>query len=138
VTFGWLTKRALPDELVDSWLVALRSDADVRRDLRRYAAGARKHQMIDICRRLPSVKVPTLIVWTPEDRIQQPEHGKRLAALIPGSRLKLVADSYTLIMRDQPDRLAELIDDFVGLGSEQHRRAAGPNRASRSDEPVGG
>ena len=52
VTFGWLTKRALPDELVDSWLVALQSDAGLRRDLRRYAAGARKRHMIDICRRL--------------------------------------------------------------------------------------
>jgi pimeloyl-ACP methyl ester carboxylesterase len=94
VTFGWLTKRALPDELVDSWLVALRSDAGVRRDLRRYATGARKRHMIDICRRLPWVNVPTLVVWTPEDRISRPEHGERLAALIPGSRLELVADSY--------------------------------------------
>ena len=135
VTFGWLTKRALPDELVDSWLVALQSDAGLRRDLRRYAAGARKRHMIDICRRLPWVKVPTLIVWTPEDRIQRPEHGKRLAALIPGSRLELVANSYTLIMRDRPDRLAQLIDEFLGSGTEQHRRAAGPNSASRSEQP---
>ena len=79
--------------------------------------------------------MPTLIVWTPEDRIQRPEHGKRLAALIPGSRLELVANSYTLIMRDQPDRLAQLIDEFLGSGTEPHRRAAGPNSASRSEQP---
>jgi hypothetical protein len=62
-------------------------------------------------------------------------HGKRLAALIPGNRLELVADSYTLIMRDQPDRLAQPIDEFLGSGIEQHRRAAGPNSASRSEQP---
>ena len=28
-----------------------------------------------ICERLGEVNVPTLVIWTPEDRIQRPEHG---------------------------------------------------------------
>jgi pimeloyl-ACP methyl ester carboxylesterase len=75
VTFGWLSKRPLPDDLVEEWLQLLRSNAAVRRDLRRYAAGARRRQMTSICERLGEVNVPTLVIWTPEDRIQRPEHG---------------------------------------------------------------
>lgn len=113
MTFGWLSKRPLPDDLVDGWLRPLRSNAAVRRDLRRYAAGARRRHMTSICERLRAVKVPTLVVWTPEDRIQRVEHGARLAKAIPGAQLKQIDDSYTLMMRDQPDRLAWLLRDFI-------------------------
>jgi pimeloyl-ACP methyl ester carboxylesterase len=47
--------------------------------------------MTSICERLRAVKVPTLVVWTPEDRIQRVEHGARLAKAIPGAQLKLSA-----------------------------------------------
>ena len=113
VTFGWLSKRPLPDDLVEEWLEPLRRDAAVRRDLRRYAAGARRRHMTSICERLGEVRVPTLVVWTPEDRIQRVEHGARLAETIPGAQLKQIDDSYTLMMRDQPDRLAWLLRDFI-------------------------
>ncbi len=43
-----------------------------------------------------------------------PEHGGRLAALLPGGRLVEVEDSYTLIPLDQPARLAEIIREFTG------------------------
>ena len=113
VTFGWLSKRPLPDDLVEEWLRPLGSNAAVRRDLRRYAAGAFRRQMRSICERLSGVNVPTLVIWTPEDRIQRPEHGARLAEAIPDARLEQIGDSYTLIMRDQPDRLAQLVRDFI-------------------------
>jgi pimeloyl-ACP methyl ester carboxylesterase len=113
VTFGWLSKRPLPEDLVDGWLLPLRHDAAVRRDLRRYAAGARRRHMSSICERLGAVSAPTLVVWTPEDRIQRVEHGTRLAEAIPGAQLKQINDSYTLMMRDQPDRLAWLLRDFI-------------------------
>ncbi len=127
VAFGWLTKRRLPDRLVDRWLAPLQSDPEVRRDLRRYLLESRRSQMIDICRQLSSVDLPTLVIWTPEDRIQRPDHGRRLAALIRGSRLEQVRDSYTLIMQDQPERLAALIDDFAGAGR--------PERPTRISNP---
>lgn len=113
LTFGWLSKRPLPDDLVSEWLVPLQHDSGVRRDLRKYAAGARRRHLQDICDRLPLVRVPTLVVWTPEDRIQVPDHGARIARAIPGASLKLIDDSRTLVMRDQPDVLAELLATFV-------------------------
>jgi pimeloyl-ACP methyl ester carboxylesterase len=85
----------------------------VRRDLRKYAAGARRHQMLRVCERLSSFDRPALVVWTPEDRVQRPGHGRRLAELLPAARLVEIPDSYTLIMRDQPVAFARVIREFV-------------------------
>ncbi len=113
VAFGWMAKRPLPDELLDSWLEPLQTQRGVRRDLRRYAVGARRRQMIEVCERLRGFTRPSLVVWTPEDRVQRPEHGRRLAALLPDARLVEIPDSYTLIMRDQPAAFARAVRDFV-------------------------
>jgi pimeloyl-ACP methyl ester carboxylesterase len=53
------------------------------------------------------------VIWTPEDRIMPPDHGRRLAELLPNARLVEVADSYTLIQRDQPVEFARLVREFV-------------------------
>ena len=53
------------------------------------------------------------MVWTPEDRVQRPEHGRRLAELLPDARLVEIQDSYTLVMRDQPRAFAHAIREFV-------------------------
>jgi pimeloyl-ACP methyl ester carboxylesterase len=113
IAFGWMSKRPLPDELLDRWLEPLQTQRGVRRDLRRYATSARRRQMIEACERLGAFERPALVVWTPEDRVQRPEHGRRLAALLPDARLVEIADSYTLIMRDQPEAFARAVADFV-------------------------
>jgi len=118
VALGWMSKRPLPDELVDRWLVPAQTQRGVRRDLRKYAASARRGQMLEVCERLRSFDRPALVVWTPEDRVQRPEHGRRLAELLPDARLVEIPDSYTLIMRDQPLAFAEAIRRFV---REAHR-----------------
>ena len=74
---------------------------------------ARRGEMVEVCERLRSFSRPTLVVWTPEDRVQRPEHGRRLAALLPDARLVEIRDSYTLIMRDQPRSFASAIREFV-------------------------
>jgi pimeloyl-ACP methyl ester carboxylesterase len=113
IGFGWLSKRPLPDELLDSWLEPLQTRVEIRRDLRKYALSARRRQMVEACERLRTFDRPTLVVWTPEDRVQRPEHGRRLAELIPGARLVEIEDSYTLIMRDQPEAFARAIREFT-------------------------
>jgi pimeloyl-ACP methyl ester carboxylesterase len=111
--FGWMAKRPLPKELVEGWLRPLQTQRGVRRDLGRYARGARRAQLLEVCERLRGFARPTLVVWTPEDRVQRPEHGRRLAELLPDARLVQIADSYTLIMRDQPQAFARAIAQFV-------------------------
>jgi pimeloyl-ACP methyl ester carboxylesterase len=113
ITFGWMSKRPLPNELLDRWLQPLRTQRGVRRDLSRYGSGARRRQMVEVCERLRSFDRPALIVWTPEDKVARPEHGRRFAELLPDARLVEIADSYTLIMRDQPVAFARAIREFV-------------------------
>ncbi|HWF31254.1 MAG TPA: alpha/beta hydrolase [Solirubrobacteraceae bacterium] len=113
IAFGWMAKHPLPAELLDRWLEPLQTQAAVRRDFRKYVTSGRRRQMVDVCERLRSFTRPALVVWTPEDKVQRPEHGKRFAALLPDARLVEVADSYTLIMRDQPHAFARAIREFV-------------------------
>src|SRR5215831_5899977 len=111
--FGWMAKRPLPDDLFDEWLVPVQTQRDIRRDLRKYASGARRQEMLEVCERLASFDRPALVVWTPEDRVQRPEHGQRFTALLADARLVEIPDSYTLIMRDQPAAFASAIREFV-------------------------
>jgi pimeloyl-ACP methyl ester carboxylesterase len=113
IAFGWMSKRPLPDELLDRWLLPLQTQRGVRRDLRKYVTGGRRRQMVEVCERLRDFKRPALVVWTPEDKVQRPEHGRRLAALLGDSRLVEVPDSYTLIMRDQPAAFVHAIREFM-------------------------
>jgi pimeloyl-ACP methyl ester carboxylesterase len=113
IAFGWMAKRRLPDELIDRWLAPLQAQGAVRRDLRKYVTGGRRRQMVEVCERLRDFTRPTLVVWTPEDKVQRPEHGRRFAALLPDAKLVEIADSYTLVMRDQPSQFAEAIREFV-------------------------
>jgi pimeloyl-ACP methyl ester carboxylesterase len=113
IAFGWMAKHPLPDELLDRWFAPLQRQRAVRRDLRRYVTGGRRRQMVEVCERLRAFTRPALVVWTPEDKVQRPEHGRRFAALLGDSRLVEIADSYTLIMRDQPQQFARAIREFV-------------------------
>jgi pimeloyl-ACP methyl ester carboxylesterase len=115
---GWMAKRPLPDALVISWFRPLQTDPGVRRDLARYARGARRRQMLDVCARLPAFDRPVLVIWTPEDRVQRPEHGRRLASILPNAHLVEITDSYTLIMRDRPEAFAGAVREFMRATTE--------------------
>jgi pimeloyl-ACP methyl ester carboxylesterase len=65
--------------------------------------------VVEAAQQLPSFDRPALVVWATQDRVMPPEHGRRLAELLPQGRLAEIADSYTLIPLDQPARLAEVM-----------------------------
>ena len=56
---------------------------------------------------------PTLVLWASEDRVMPPEHGRRLAAIVPGARHVEIADGYTLLPLDQPEAVADNIASFA-------------------------
>jgi pimeloyl-ACP methyl ester carboxylesterase len=73
--------------------------------------GAHRHAMrADADLSLPGI---ARLVWASEDRVMPPEHGRRLAEVLPQGRLVEVADSYTLIPLDQPIKLARVIREFT-------------------------
>jgi pimeloyl-ACP methyl ester carboxylesterase len=113
VAFGWLTKRG--DAATARWLQPVLTQSGIRKDTVRmlHAAYADQRLLLRAAEQLPAFDRPALIIWAAEDRVMPPEHGKRLARLLPQGQLAEIDDSYTLIPLDQPARLAQLIAEFT-------------------------
>jgi pimeloyl-ACP methyl ester carboxylesterase len=117
LSFGWLTKRG--DEATKRWMSAVLKERSVRRDTVRVlrAIGRERGVLLEAADCLPRFERPALVVWAKEDRVMPPEHGRRLADMLPQARLVEIADSYTLIPLDQPRRLARAIREFLAAES---------------------
>ena len=111
IAFGWLTKRG--DAVTAGWIKPVLTSSAIRRDTVRMLRAIDGRAVAEASAALPSFHRPALVVWAAEDRVMPPEHGRRLADLLPDSRLVEVADSYTLVPLDQPASLAVAIRDFV-------------------------
>ena len=113
IAFGWLTKRG--DAATARWMRPVLTQPEIRRDTVRMlrAAGADKRLLLAAAERLPGFERPALVVWARGDRVMPPEHGSRLAGLLPRGQLTEVDDSYTLIPLDQPATLAHIIRGFI-------------------------
>lgn len=112
--WGWMCKHGVPHEVMDRWFAPAQRDAGVRRDLRTFALSTpSKGELRGLAERLRGFDRPVLVVWASEDRLMQREHGAALAELFPRGQLVEVADSYTLVPEDQPERLAEELRHFV-------------------------
>jgi pimeloyl-ACP methyl ester carboxylesterase len=113
LTFGWMAKRPIPQQLLDAWLRPLQSSRGVRRDLTKFIRTSTREDMLAAAERLRSFDRPALVVWAPEDRVNPPGHGQRWADLLPQGRLLEIPDSYTLMPLDQPGELARAIREFI-------------------------
>jgi pimeloyl-ACP methyl ester carboxylesterase len=113
IAYGWTAKHGIPDEITEQWVTPALTDANVRRDIAKVAKGIDPAVTLDAATKLARFDKPALIVWAEDDKFFPVDHGRRLAAIIPGARFELVADSYAFIPEDQPERLAELLEGFV-------------------------
>ncbi|MEV8567560.1 alpha/beta hydrolase [Streptomyces sp. NPDC051322] len=113
VGVGALTKRPVPDEIVDGWLHPLLTDPAIRADFRRYTLGVRKSELLEAADGLRKFDKPALVVWATEDRMMPRAHGRRLAELLPQGRLVEIDDSRTLIAEDQPEQLTLTLREFI-------------------------
>ncbi|NUW42203.1 alpha/beta fold hydrolase [Nonomuraea rhodomycinica] len=112
--WGWMSKRPVPDEVMDGWFRPAATDPAIRRDLAAYIRSTpAKEVLLDWAERMRGFDRPVLVVWAPEDRLMPREHGRELAALFPDARLVEIADSYTLIPEDRPEALVEALRDFL-------------------------
>ncbi|MFF4245816.1 alpha/beta fold hydrolase [Streptomyces sp. NPDC001822] len=116
VTWGRMSKRPVPHEVMDGWFRPLWTSAAIRRDLRAYVLGVPPgDELLRWADALRTFDRPALVVWASEDRVMPPAHGRRLAEMLPRGELVEIADSFTLIPEDQPQRLSEAIRAFVPL-----------------------
>ena len=113
IAFGRLTKRG--DRTTARWIRPILEVPGIARDtvevLR--AAFADKQLLIRAAEDLTTFDRPALVVWATEDQVMPPDHGRRLAALLPRGSLVEVPDSYTLIPLDQPGHLATILREFA-------------------------
>lgn len=63
--------------------------------------------------RYPELDFPVLVVWGQEDTWIPADRAHRLAELIPGSRLELIAGAGHLVQLDQPVALATTLHDWL-------------------------
>ncbi len=122
ITYGHLSKRPVPREVMDRWFGPVTSQRNVRRDLRKYVLSAAqgRRELLVAAEVLRSFERPALVVWAEEDRLMPIEHGPRLAELLPQGRLVKIADSRTLISEDQPAQLTAHMREF--LTTDTHSR----------------
>jgi pimeloyl-ACP methyl ester carboxylesterase len=124
-TFGRMAKRPIPAGVLESWTRGARSSAAVRRDVSRYMRTTDYGVLLQIEDGLRAFDRPALVAWAAEDRVMPPEHGRRLAALLPRARHVEIPDSFTLIPLDNPRALVAELRAFLREteGSGRHAHA---------------
>jgi pimeloyl-ACP methyl ester carboxylesterase len=113
LAYGWLTKRPVPDEVLDGWVRPFLADRGVRRDARRFLAAIDPDVLLDNTPRLAGFDRPVLLAWAPDDPFFPVDHAHRLAAIFPDARVAEIADARAFVSLDQPDRVAELLSEFA-------------------------
>jgi len=124
-TYGLLAEKELSPELVASW-VAAGMDSQIRRDTRKLLTGAHKRQTLAAAEKLKGFDRPALLTWGADDRFFTLGDAERLQQTIPDCRLEVIADARTFSPMDQPERIGELIAEFV-RGRAQTPAAGGMN-----------
>jgi 3-oxoadipate enol-lactonase len=64
-------------------------------------------------RRLPSIKVPTLVVHGADDYLIPPRNGQVVAWRIPGARFELIPDAGHVFITDQPEATIRYLLGFL-------------------------
>jgi 3-oxoadipate enol-lactonase len=77
-----------------------------------YAGCCEAIAAMDLTGYLGSVQAPTLVISAAEDPSIPPEHGRRIAELIPGARFELVEDARHIASIEQADLITGLIQEF--------------------------
>ena len=113
IGFGWLSKRGIPDEAIDDALGTYFGNKAVRRDTEKFVRKVSKKDTLAAAERLRDFDRPALLAWAREDKFFKVKLAERLLERLPNGRLELIDDSYTFVPIDQPERLAELIREFV-------------------------
>jgi pimeloyl-ACP methyl ester carboxylesterase len=113
IAYGWATHKPIEPRIMESYTRPVRVSAGVRADLARVLRQARKSDMQAASRSVTAFDRPALVAWAADDRFFPVEHGRALADLLPRARFELVENSRTFIPEDQPERLVELILEFL-------------------------
>jgi pimeloyl-ACP methyl ester carboxylesterase len=111
--FGMMSKRRVPQQIIDAWLTHALADKRIRRDLIKYGRSRfDRDELIRATDALSGFTGPALVLWS-DNPVMPARHADRLAALLPGARRAHIEDAYVLTMLDQPERTAAQIGAFL-------------------------
>jgi pimeloyl-ACP methyl ester carboxylesterase len=111
--FGDTTKKGVPREEAAEMLRPYFSNRGVRRDTEKFVRKVSNKDTLAAAERLRDFDRPVLLAWAREDKFFPVKLAERLLERLPDGRLELIDDSYTFVPIDQPERLAELVREFV-------------------------
>lgn len=97
-------------ELISEWLRRLGTAR--RTAVRKAVLGVA--QRASVAAELGGITVPALVAVGADDRATPPAHSRRIAAAIPGARLRVVPDCGHSSTLEQPDAISALLTEFLG------------------------
>lgn len=119
-----VTKHGIERRVMDSYIKPLLYDARVRHDFRKVLAGVSKRYTLEAAEVFPAFEKPVLVAWGHEDWLFRYRYAERLAGSFPNARLERVADAHAFVPEDNPERLVELVRNFLGRGAERAAASA--------------
>jgi 3-oxoadipate enol-lactonase len=118
------TTGVIADAVVERWLTPAfaRARPEVAARLRAtlaaqppegYAACCGAIERMDLRPALGAIRAPTLVIAAADDPSTPPEHGRAIAAAVPGARFELVADAAHLASVQRPETVTALLLDHL-------------------------
>lgn len=124
--YALLAHRNPGREVLDSYFAPLIRDHAVRRDTTKVLRGLSKRHTLAAARLFPAFRRPVLIAWGEDDLVFPQRDAERLRGAFPDARLEWVAHSRCFVCEDQPERLAELIAEFMRETAAESQSVARP------------
>jgi pimeloyl-ACP methyl ester carboxylesterase len=120
--YGQMVRRPLPDDLVRGWMDPVLTDDGVLRDLQAYlATPPDPADLVRDTEALRDFHGDALVLWSPDNRVMPPEHGPRLAALLPAGQLVEIPGTFVLSMLDDPAAVAAEMGAFLTTSTASRR-----------------
>lgn len=132
--YGMLTHRPIADELTGSWLAPIRRP-EICADMTATLRAIDRRDTLRAADVLSERPLPLLLAWAPDDRIFPIKFATRLQTKIPGARLERIADSRAFVPLDQPNRLADLVAEFVSRPGTQEAAPAAQEAQAQPGSP---
>lgn len=112
IAFGDLTESPLDDNLVERWLMPLRKNAGVRRDVRKFLRTVSTRFTEEAGFALQGFPRPVLLLWSTRCRHFPKRLAERLLKELPRAQLQWIDSSGVFLSLDQAGQVADSIKRF--------------------------
>lgn len=116
IAYGWVMNELPGPEVSRSYTRPL-LDPAIRRDAVKLLRGIDRTHTLEAPARFADFPGPVMLAWAGNDRLFPMSLADRLANVLPHARRESIPDSRTFVAEDQPETLAELLDDFISSTS---------------------